>query len=279
MPLRQATRCLNRLRNVSCVRRPRSFQGLWSHGGWAGPDIHLLQWVVYCCKDNHTTNITLCTCNVERTVNKSDNLMPCHGSGGQSPASHGGGPGSRPAQSMRDLRRIKWHWNGFFSGVFGFPCQYHSTVTLYTHITCGKWTTGLLVAAVQRHALTLWTWTTTRTDNQTRSISVSRLMQGRCNLITGWLIVVAGDFPSTTPVAAVSLLLLAPVQGGGSVRARTVSTGAYRPVVWVLGIVTPPASQIAMQVRIIEWTHGLYVRQPDSPSGIMKLRKFCRMIL
>jgi hypothetical protein len=60
----------------------------------------------------------------------------------------------------------------------------------------------------------------------TYRIVVSRLIQGRCNLIAGWLIVVvaAGDVSSSTPVASVSLLLFAPVQGGGSVRTRAVST-------------------------------------------------------
>jgi hypothetical protein len=45
---------------------------------------------------------------------------PCHGSGGQSPASHRGGPGSIPGQSMWDLWWTKWHWDRFFSMYFGF---------------------------------------------------------------------------------------------------------------------------------------------------------------
>jgi hypothetical protein len=38
-----------------------------------------------------------------------------------------------------------------------FPCQYHSTVVLHTHIAWG-WRIGSLVAAVQRHSLTPSTW-------------------------------------------------------------------------------------------------------------------------
>jgi hypothetical protein len=41
----------------------------------------------------------------------------CHGSGGWSPASHRGGPGSRSYQSMWDFWCIKWHWDRFFSRV------------------------------------------------------------------------------------------------------------------------------------------------------------------
>jgi hypothetical protein len=31
-----------------------------------------------------------------------------------------------------------------------FPCQYHSTMSLQTHVSSGEWTLGPLVAAVQR---------------------------------------------------------------------------------------------------------------------------------
>jgi hypothetical protein len=44
-----------------------------------------------------------------------------------------------------------------------FSRQYYSTVALHTDISSGGWTIGLLVAAVQRHSLTLLTstwWTT-----------------------------------------------------------------------------------------------------------------------
>jgi hypothetical protein len=46
---------------------------------------------------------------------------PCNGSDGYSPASHRGGPGSIPGQSMWDLWWTKWHWDRFFSEYFGFP--------------------------------------------------------------------------------------------------------------------------------------------------------------
>jgi hypothetical protein len=62
---------------------------------------------------------------------------PCHGSGGYSPGSHRGGPGSRPAQSMRNLWWTTWCLDRFFSEFFGFPWQYISTVALNTHISPG----------------------------------------------------------------------------------------------------------------------------------------------
>jgi hypothetical protein len=47
---------------------------------------------------------------------------------------------------------------GFSPEFFVFPSQYHSTMSLYTHISSGGWTIGLFVAAVQRHSLTPPTW-------------------------------------------------------------------------------------------------------------------------
>jgi hypothetical protein len=38
-----------------------------------------------------------------------------------------------------------------FLQVLRFPCQYHSTVALHTHISTWGRTIGLIVAAVQRH--------------------------------------------------------------------------------------------------------------------------------
>ena len=40
-------------------------------------------------------------------------VWPCHGSGGYSPASHRGSPGSITGQSMWDLWWTKWHWDRF----------------------------------------------------------------------------------------------------------------------------------------------------------------------
>jgi hypothetical protein len=31
----------------------------------------------------------------------------------------------------------KWHWDGVHSELFGFPCQYHSTVAVSTRISSG----------------------------------------------------------------------------------------------------------------------------------------------
>jgi hypothetical protein len=47
---------------------------------------------------------------------------------------------------------------GFFSEFFGFPCQYHSTMALHAHISHGGRTINPLMAAVQRHSHTPWTW-------------------------------------------------------------------------------------------------------------------------
>ena len=51
----------------------------------------------------------------------------CHGSGGESPASHRGCPGSTPSQSAWDLCRTKWHWDRFFSEYSGILYQFRST--------------------------------------------------------------------------------------------------------------------------------------------------------
>jgi hypothetical protein len=44
----------------------------------------------------------------------------------------------RPGQSMWNLWWTKWHWDRFFSELFGFPLSvYHSTIALQTHIIWG----------------------------------------------------------------------------------------------------------------------------------------------
>jgi hypothetical protein len=70
---------------------------------------------------------------------------PCHGSGRWSSASHRGGPGSRPGQSMWDLWCTKWHWDRFFSEFSGFslsvsfhrhsPNSYHLGNALYANVS------------------------------------------------------------------------------------------------------------------------------------------------
>jgi hypothetical protein len=45
-------------------------------------------------------------------------LHMCHGSGGQSPAFHGAGPGSCLFRSMQDLWLTKWDYDRMFSTYF-----------------------------------------------------------------------------------------------------------------------------------------------------------------
>jgi hypothetical protein len=52
---------------------------------------------------------------------------PCHSSGGYSPASHCGGPGSSPGQVMWDLWSTKWHWGRFPPSTSVSPANSHST--------------------------------------------------------------------------------------------------------------------------------------------------------
>jgi hypothetical protein len=59
---------------------------------------------------------------------------------------------SRLGQSTWDSWWTKWLWDRFFSEFFSYPHQYHSTMALHSHISIGGWTTGLLVAAVQRQS-------------------------------------------------------------------------------------------------------------------------------
>jgi hypothetical protein len=69
--------------------------------------------------------------------------------------SHRRGPNSRPNQFMLDLWWTKWYWDRLLSKSFGFPLTipfHHSSP--YSHFI---W--SMAVAAVQRHSLTLSTWT------------------------------------------------------------------------------------------------------------------------
>jgi hypothetical protein len=70
----------------------------------------------------------------------------------ESPPSHRGGPDSRRVKSMWDLWWTKLHWDRFFSEFFGFPCQYHSTAALHSHISPGGRTIDPLVVEVQRQS-------------------------------------------------------------------------------------------------------------------------------
>jgi hypothetical protein len=65
-------------------------------------------------------------------------IRPCQGSGRYSLASHRGGPGSRPGQSMWDLWWTKWHCDRFFSEFFGFPLSIHHSPSLSKLISSGE---------------------------------------------------------------------------------------------------------------------------------------------
>jgi hypothetical protein len=61
-----------------------------------------------------------------------------------------------PVASTLTTTPLRWRW------IRSFPLSwYHSTMALYTHISPGGWTIGLLVATVQRYSLIPSTWTTT----------------------------------------------------------------------------------------------------------------------
>jgi hypothetical protein len=55
---------------------------------------------------------------------------PCHGSGDLSPASHPGGPGSRPGSPCDICGAQGGIGTGFSPNYSGFLCQYHSTMAL-----------------------------------------------------------------------------------------------------------------------------------------------------
>jgi hypothetical protein len=88
-------------------------------------------------------------------------VIPCHGWGRWSPASQSEGLGSCPGHSMWDLWWTKWRWDRFFSKFLSFPVIIISPGLLIP-VSFRGWTIGLLVAAFQRHRLTLSTWTVTK---------------------------------------------------------------------------------------------------------------------
>jgi hypothetical protein len=60
---------------------------------------------------------------------------PRHSSGGQSPASHRGGPGSNPGLVMWDfVMDESGAGAGFLSENFGFPCQSTFHLLLHNHL-------------------------------------------------------------------------------------------------------------------------------------------------
>jgi hypothetical protein len=68
---------------------------------------------------------------------------------------------------------------GLSPSFSAFPCHYHSTVPPYTYHW--GWTTGLLVAAVQRHSVTPSTWTTQPHENMPMSLITALIIYGFFN--------------------------------------------------------------------------------------------------
>jgi hypothetical protein len=92
--------------------------------------------------------------------------------------------------------------SGFSPSFSGFPCQYHSTAALHTHISSAGWTTGPLVAAVQRHSLIPLTRTTTTTRQM-----IFRFVLINENILTLYSETSPGAYCSEIGVMALRMLL------------------------------------------------------------------------
>jgi hypothetical protein len=75
---------------------------------------------------------------------------------------------------------------GFSPSCLVFPCQYNSSLAVHTHMSPGGWTTGPLVAAVQRHNLSPSTWTTWRPCELLRWIDTSDTC---CNILKLYVVI------------------------------------------------------------------------------------------
>jgi hypothetical protein len=73
-------------------------------------------------------------------------LRPCHSSDGHSPASHRGGPGSRPGHVGFVVDEVAP--GQVFSEYLSFPCQFSFHRLLHTHLSSGAGTISQLVAGV-----------------------------------------------------------------------------------------------------------------------------------
>jgi hypothetical protein len=69
---------------------------------------------------------------------------------------------------------------GFSPSSLAFPFQYHSIAALHAHVSFEVWTTGLLVAAVQRHSLAPSTLTRTWTTLFSNFQNYARIFVWRC---------------------------------------------------------------------------------------------------
>ena len=106
------------------------------HWDWKSKSL-LKCYLVHINMVNHMMNLRRCPCawtsfsdiiwniaspNINLNIFSSRLFFKCVGPcGGQSPASHRGGPGSISGQSMWDLWWTKCHWDKLFSEYFGFP--------------------------------------------------------------------------------------------------------------------------------------------------------------
>jgi hypothetical protein len=101
-------------------------------------------------------------------------MRPSHSSGGKSPASHRGGPGSSPVHVIWDLWWTKCYWRQAFSEYFGFPCQFSFHRLLHTpHLSFEAGTTGQIVVEVPS-GLSLTPSQETKKSNCFMTLSVSR---------------------------------------------------------------------------------------------------------
>lgn len=147
-----------------------------------------------CCKVHHYNVHT-----VPRTGRKGINspTRPRYSSGCKLLESHGGRPGSRPRQSMRDLWWARWHWEWFLRESSCFPpVSIIPPLLLITHASCGGWTKGQLKTHFHRDTVChghatgchwlqpLLSSLTSRTTQLLKRMQTSHIPQKTSNVLT-----------------------------------------------------------------------------------------------
>jgi hypothetical protein len=82
----------------------------------------------------HSVHTQFCSLSVKRADHFGDVFINQR----MLPSSHGGGPGSRPGQSMSDLWWTKWHWERIFPSSSVSPYQYIIPPSLSKLISSGE---------------------------------------------------------------------------------------------------------------------------------------------